>query len=68
MSPAKKVTNKPSIIEETSEDHSESSDMRSDVRVSGQDRFVTQKQDVGRSAAESLAPDILNIVGKLGGF
>ena len=63
MSPVKKVANKPSIIEEKTEEYGDM-DIGSGSGTSGQDQSVSRKQEVERSATEGIAPDILNIVGE----
>ena len=68
MSPVKKAANKPSMIEEkTEDDHSGSAEISSGVGASGQDQkqSASVRRNPERSAAEGVAPDILSFVGKL---
>ena len=66
MSPVKKAANKPSMIEEKTEDHSGSAEISSGVGASGQDQnqSASVKRHPERSAAEGVAPDILSFVGE----
>ena len=67
MNLVKKAANKPSIIEEKTEDHSASTEISSGGEASGQDQnqSVSIKRHPERSAAEGVAPDILSFVGEL---